>query len=108
MHPGAFHIAHGQGVGTLAKQQSVALSFSLGSPVTLWCHGKSMPHTTAANVSHRRQCPAAIGHQLRQVAVRAVVQPDFGSERDPLAGEQCLLVCDSIVYLCVEALCTCV
>ncbi|KAL0033567.1 hypothetical protein WJX79_003970 [Trebouxia sp. C0005] len=33
------------------------------------------------------QCPAAIGLQLRQVAVRAVVQPDIGSERDPLADE---------------------
>ncbi len=93
MHPGAYHIAHGQGTGTLAKQQSVALGFSLASPATLRCHNKGAAHVIAANSSHRRQCIAATGLQLRQVAVRAVVQPDIVSERDPLAGEQCLLVC---------------
>ena len=102
MHPGAYVIAHGQGTGTLAKQQSLVLSFSLGSPATLRCHNKSAAHVTAANVSHRMQCPAAIGLQLRQVAVRAVVQPDIGSERDPLAGEQCLLVCGAQAFPCLQ------
>lgn len=93
MHPGAYLTAHWQGTGTLAKKQSLMLSFSPGSPVTLWCHNMGAAHVIAANITHRMQCPAAVGLQLRQVAVRAVVQPDIGSERDPLAGEQCLLVC---------------
>ena len=108
MYTGAYHIAHGQGTCTLAKQQSVALSFSLASPATLRCHNKGAAHVIAANVTHRMQCPAAVGLQPRQVEVRAVMQPDIGSERDPLAGEQCLLVCESSVYLCVRALSTCV
>ena len=107
MYPGAYHIADGQGICRLANHQSVALSFSLASPATLRCHNKGAAHVIAANIFHHRQCPAATGLQLRQVAVRAVVQPDIGSERDPLAGEQCLLVCESIVYLCVRALSTC-
>ena len=93
MHPGAYLIAHGQGIGTLAKQQSLVLSCSLGSPGTLQCRNKGAAHVIAAKSTHRLQCPAAIGLQLRQVAVQAVVQPDIGSELDPLAGEQCLLVC---------------
>ena len=95
MHPGAYHIAHGQGVCTLAKQQSLMLRPGLGSPVTLQCHNKGAAHVTAANTSHRTQRPAAIGLQLRQAAVWAVVQPD--SERDPLAGEQYPLVCVFLV-----------
>ncbi|DBA78383.1 TPA: hypothetical protein ACH3X2_007890 [Trebouxia sp. C0005] len=88
MHPGAYLTAHWQGTGTLAKKQSLMLSFSPGSPVTLRCHHiMGAAHVITANITHRMQCPAAIGLQLRQVAVRAVVQPDIGSERDPLADE---------------------
>jgi hypothetical protein len=108
MHPRAHHIAHGQRTGPLAKQQSVALGFSLESPATLPCHNKGAAHVAAAKNTHQMHCPAATGLQLRQVAVQAMVQPDIGSERDPLAGEYCLLVCESIVYLCVGALSTCV
>ena len=99
MHPGAYPFAHGQGICKLAKQQSLMLRSGLGSPVTLWCHNKGAAHITAANTFHRMQRPAAIGLQLRQAAVWAVVQPD--SERDPLAGEQYLLVC--VVHVCLFA-----
>lgn len=102
MHPGAYHIAHGQGTGTLAKQQSLVLSFSPGSLVTLRCHNKGAAHVTAAKSTHHVQYPAAIGLQLRQVAVQAVVKPDIGSELDPLAGEQCLLVCEEQTFHCVH------
>lgn len=61
------------------------LMSSLGSPVTLRCHSKGAAHIAAAKTSHYTQRPAAIGPQLRQAAMWAVVQPD--SEHDPLADE---------------------